>query len=49
MSFLTVVMLVTLLPFPIVVGAMALEEIRAERRYSSRPSRSAIGHPALKE
>ena len=48
MSFLAVVMLVTLLPFPIVVGAMALEEIRSERRYSSRPGRSALGHPVSK-
>lgn len=45
MSFLMVVMLVILLPFPIVVGAMALEEIRTERRYSSPPNRSALDHP----
>ena len=45
MSFLTVVMLVTLLPFPIMVGAMALEEIRMEHRPSSRSCRSPLGCP----
>ncbi|MEQ1654982.1 MAG: hypothetical protein ABL960_04730 [Nitrospira sp.] len=45
MSFLMVVMLVTLLPFPIVVGALALEEIRADRQRSSPPRRSTLSHP----
>jgi len=32
MSFFMIVMLATLLPFPIVVGIMAMQEIRVDRR-----------------
>ena len=46
MTFLMVIMLATLLPFPIVVGALALEEIRADRRRSSHLSRSTRSQPA---
>jgi len=37
MSFLMVVMLVTLLPFPMLAGVLALEHIRGNRQDSSRP------------
>lgn len=46
MSFLMVVMLITLLPFPIMVGMLALEEIRADRQHSSYPRRSPLSRPA---
>ncbi|MDO9116991.1 MAG: hypothetical protein Q7U39_03475 [Nitrospira sp.] len=46
MSFVMVVMLITLLPFPIVVGVLALEEIRADREHSSHPRRSPLSRPA---
>jgi len=45
MSFLMVVMLVTLLPFPMLVGVLALEHIRESRRESSRPSQSTHSVP----
>jgi hypothetical protein len=45
MSFLMVVMLVTLLPFPMLVGRLAMEHIRGNRHDSSRSRRSAICIP----
>lgn len=46
MMFLMVLMLATLLPFPIVVGALALEERRADRRPSSHLRQSTRSQPA---
>jgi hypothetical protein len=37
MSFLMIAMLITLLPFPMLVGVLALEHIRERRRGPSRP------------
>lgn len=45
MSFLMVVMLVTLLLFPMLVGVLALEHIRESRRGPSRPNRSTVSVP----
>lgn len=42
MSFLMVAMLITLLPFPMLVGMLAMEHIRENRRDSSCPRRSAL-------
>lgn len=46
MSFLMIVMLVTLLPFPMLMGVVAMEHIREGRRDSSRPRRSAFRRAA---
>lgn len=45
MSFLMVVMLVTLLLFPMLVDVLAMGHIRGNRQDSSRPRRSAISIP----
>lgn len=45
MSFLMVVMLVTLLLFPMLAVVLALEHIRESRRGSSRPSQSTHSVP----
>lgn len=45
MSLLMVVMLVTLLLFPMLVGVLARGHIRGNRQDSSRPRRSAISIP----
>ncbi len=46
MTLLMILMLATLLPFPIVVGALVLEERRADRRPSSHLCRSTRSQPA---
>ena len=46
MTFLMVLMLTTLLPFPIVVGALAGEERRDDRRRFSHLRRSTRSQPA---
>ncbi|MEQ1794789.1 MAG: hypothetical protein ABL970_11410 [Nitrospira sp.] len=42
MSWLMVILLATLLPFPLLVGVLAMERIREGRRATSRPPRSAF-------